>query len=76
MIRQHPYRAVGGVLAVLALSFFLSGMIGQFNEGPWGGLPVWLGQVSWFTFLGSILVLLVLTTYLVAANVRYRKAVR
>lgn len=76
MIARHPYRAVGAVLAVMAGSIFLSGMIGQFNDGPWGGLPAWLGAASWFTFLGAALVMVVLSVYLLAANLRYRKAAR
>ncbi len=76
MITRHPYRAVGAVLAVMAALLFVSGMIGQYHDGPWGGLPEWLNAVTWFGFLGTVLVLLVLSAYLAAANVRYRKAVR
>jgi fructose-specific phosphotransferase system IIC component len=73
VITRHPYRAVGVVLAVMAISAFVAGMIGQYNDGPWGGLPEWLGAVSWFTFLGSVLAILVLSAYLAYANLRYRK---
>lgn len=73
MITRHPYRAVGVVLAVMAVSALVAGMIGQHNDGPWGALPEWLGAVSWFTFLGSVLAILVLSAYLAYANVRYRK---
>ena len=73
MITRHPYRAVGVVLAVMAASFFLAGMIGQYNDGPWGGLPEWLAAASWFTFLASILVITGLSVYLLVANLRYRK---
>ena len=76
MIARHPYRAVGAVLGAMALCLLVSGMIGQHNEGPWGGLPAWLGAAGWFGFLGLSLVMLVLCTYLAAANLRYRKAVR
>ena len=76
MIVRHPYRAVGVVLAVMAAALFLSAMIGQFNDGPWGELPTWLGAASWFTFLGAGLVLLGLSAYLAAANLRYRRAAR
>lgn len=51
-------------------------MIGQFNDGPWGGLPDWLGAATWFGFLGTALVLLGLSAYLAVANVRFRRAVR
>jgi len=50
-------------------------MIGQHNDGPWGGLPEWLSAASWFGFLCTALVLLVLSAYLAAANVRFRRAV-
>lgn len=76
MIRRHPYRAVGVVLAVMAVSMFVSAMIGQFNDGPWGGLPAWLGATTWFAFLGASVVLLALSAYLAIANLRYRRAVR
>jgi fructose-specific phosphotransferase system IIC component len=76
VIARHPYRAVGGVLAVMAVCVFVSGMVGQFNEGPWGGLPKWVGALTWFGFLGTVLVMLVLSAYLAVAHVRYRKAVR
>lgn len=76
MITRHPYRAVGAVLAVMAVSMFVSGMIGQFNDGPWGGLPAWLGAATWFTFLGAAVTLLALTAYLAVANVRFRRTAR
>lgn len=76
MITKHPYQAVGGVVSVLAASLFLSAMIGQFNDGPWGGLPSWLAAASWFTFLGSLVVLVVLGTYLAAASLRHRRTAR
>lgn len=76
MIRSHPYRAVGAVLAVFAAAVFLAGMIGQFNDGPWGGLPEWLGAASYATSLLSALVLLVLSAYLGVANLRSRRTAR
>jgi len=75
VIIRHPYRAVGAVLAVMAALLFVSGMIGQYNDGPWGGLPEWLSAATWFGFLGTVLVLLMLSAYLAAANVRFRRAV-
>lgn len=74
MITRHPYRAVGAVLAVLGVSLFLAAMIGQFNDGPWGGLPRWLGAAAWFTGLGSALVVIVLSIYLAAAGLRARRS--
>ncbi len=73
MITRHPYRAVGAVLAVMAISAFIAGMIGQYNDGPWGWLPPWLGAASYFTFLGSALVAVLLTIYLGVANLRHRQ---
>jgi hypothetical protein len=63
MTTRHPYRAVGMVLAVMALSASVAGMIGQDSDGPLGGLPEWLGVVSWFAFLASVLAILVLSAY-------------
>jgi hypothetical protein len=76
MITRHPYRAVGAVLGVLAVAVFLGGMIGQFNDGPWGGLPEWLGAAAWSVTLASAAVLVGLVGYLGVAHLRYRKAVR
>lgn len=76
MIKRHPYRSVGVVLAVFLTSTFLGGMIGQFNDGPWGGVPEWVNTTNYAVFLVSIVSLLVLSGYLGVANLRYRKAVR
>ena len=76
MITRHPYRSVGAVLAVCALAAFISSMIGQFNDGPWGGLPAWLGTVTYAVFMIGALVLIALSVYLGVANLRYRRAVR
>ena len=73
MIKAHPYRAVGVVLGVMAVCGFVAAMIGQYNDGPWGGLPEWLGATAWFTFLASILVITALSVYLLIAHIRYRK---
>ena len=73
MIVRYPYRAVGVVLGVMVVSAFVAGMIGQDNDGPWGGLPEWLGAASWFTFLAACLAILVLSAFLAYANLRYRK---
>ena len=76
MIAHRPYRAVGTVVAVLAVCVFVSGMIGQSNDGPWGGLPSWLGSATWFGALGAGLVLLLLLAHLAVSSLRSRKAVR
>ncbi len=72
MVTRHPYRSAGVVLAVMLVSAFISGMIGQFHDGPWGHLPPWLGAATWFTFLGSVLTIVVLSIYLGVAHLRYR----
>ena len=76
MVARHPYRAVGVVLAVMAVCLFVAGMVGQHNDGPWGGLPEWVGAVGWFGFLLSVPVLLVLSAYLLAAHLRHGRTVR
>jgi hypothetical protein len=76
MIKRHPYRAVGVVLAVFLPSLLVAAMIGQHNDGPWGGLPEWLGRTAYATWFISGLVLVALSIYLGIANLRYRRAVR
>jgi hypothetical protein len=76
VITRHPYRAVSAVLSVLAVSLFVGNMIGQFNDGPWGGLPTWLGTAAHSLSLASIVVVLLLTAYLGVANLRYRQLAR
>ena len=73
MIKAHPYRAVGIVLAFMAVNLFVAAMIGQYNDGPWGGLPEWLAAVTWFSFLFSIPAIVVLSVYLGVANLRWRR---
>lgn len=74
VIARHPYRSFGAVLAVFAASLFLAGMIGQFNDGPWGGLPEWLGGAAYATWMLSIPVLVVLSVYLGIHRLRTRRA--
>jgi hypothetical protein len=76
VISRHPYRSVGAVFVVFAASLFLAGMIGQFNDGPWGGLPEWLGGAAYATWMLSALVLIVLAVYLGVARLRQRQAAR
>lgn len=75
MIARHPYRAVGAVLAVFAVTFVLGGLIGQHNDGPWGGLPEWLNTLNYVLFMLSALALVVLSLYLGVAHLRYRRRV-
>lgn len=74
MVKAHPYRSVCTVLAVMLVTGFTASMIGQFNDGPWGGLPEWLGAASWFGFLGASLAMVVLTVYLLAAHLQHRRS--
>ena len=73
MVKAHPYRAVATVLAVMVLLGGTASMIGQYNDGPWGGLPEWLGAATWFGFLIAALVMIVLSAYLLVAHLRWRK---
>lgn len=73
MIKAHPYRAVLALLGVMVACGFVAAMIGQYNDGPWGGLPEWLGAVAWFGFLAAALAMLLLSAYLVVLNLQWRK---
>lgn len=73
MVKAHPYRAVSTVLAVMLVLGGTAALIGQDNDGPWGGLPEWLGAVTWFGFLAASLAMLVLSAYLGAANLAWRR---
>lgn len=72
MLTRHPGRVLGAVAVVGALLFTLAGLIGQHNDGPWGGLPSWMGAVGWFGFLLSVPVLLVLGAYVGVQRLRHR----
>lgn len=74
MLKAHPFRALLAVAAFGAVCLFVAGMIGQHNDGPWGGLPEWLGAVTWFGFLLSVPALLLLGSYLAFATLRARRA--
>ena len=73
MVTRHPYRSVGVVLAVMLVSGFTAGMIGQYNDGPWGGAPEELGVASYSVFLASVLAVVLLSAYLAVAAYRYRR---
>lgn len=73
MLKAHPYRALLTVAAIGGVCLFVAGMIGQYNDGPWGGLPEWLAALTWFTFLLSIPVLLALGVYLRVVHARERR---
>lgn len=74
MTARTSYRVLAGVVAWIALTVLLAGLIGQHNDGPWGGLPEWLGAAAWFGFLLGLLVLVVLGVYVAAAAVRRRRS--
>jgi hypothetical protein len=58
------------------VSLFVSSMIGQFNDGPWGGLPSWLGTTTYAAAVIAAVALVLLTVYLIALNARTRRGVR
>lgn len=73
MVKAHPYRAAGALLAVMLVCLLVAVMIGQHDDGPRGGLPAWLGGTTWFALLAVALLLVVLTVYLVAADLQWRR---
>ena len=73
MIKTHPYRSLLAVAVFGGVCLFVAGMIGQYNAGPWGGLPEWLAAVTWFGFLLSIPALVVLGVYLGVSKLMARK---
>ena len=73
MIKAHPYRALLAVALYGGICLFVAGMIGQYNDGPWGGLPEWLAAFTWFSFLLSIPALIGLGAYLAVVKLAARK---
>lgn len=57
------------VAAVTAVCFVIAGLIGQHNDGPLGGLPEWLGAVTWFGGLLGALMTAVLVLVLLGQRV-------
>ena len=72
MITAHPYRAVAAVLTVMVVTGFTAGMIGQDGDGPWGGLPDWLGTATYTVFMLSALAMVLLSVFLLVAHLRWR----
>lgn len=62
------------LLVITGVCFALSGLIGQHNDGPWGGLPEWVGSVSWFGFLIGVLATVVSGIYLLIRTMGRRSA--
>ena len=69
MIKTHPLRSLGTVVAVAAVLFVLSS---SGNSSFWSDGPGWLGSIGWFGFLLALLCLAVLAVYLSAAKFRQR----
>jgi hypothetical protein len=59
-------------LVFTVLCFALAGLIGQHNDGPWGGLPEWLGSASWGGFLIGLLATVLLGIYWLVQSLRTR----
>ena len=71
---RSPKNIFLSVLVFTILCFALAGMIGQHNDGPWGGLPEWLGSASWFGFLLGVLATVVSGIYWAVSGVSRRRA--
>jgi ABC-type branched-subunit amino acid transport system permease subunit len=69
---RSPRNVFFTVLAFTIVCFALSGLIGQHNDGPWGGLPEWLGSASWFGFLLGLLATILTGIYLLVRSMRGR----
>ena len=69
---RSPRNIFLAVLVFTVLCFALAGLIGQHNDGPWGGLPEWLGSASWFGFLLGVLAIIVTGIYWAAQSMRSR----
>ena len=72
MLDRHPGRVIAAVAAVGAVCLVVAGLIGQYNDGPLGGLPEWMGALTWFGFLLSIPVLVLLLAYVGIQRLRHR----
>jgi drug/metabolite transporter (DMT)-like permease len=69
---RSPRNLFLALLVFTVLCFVLAGLIGQHNDGPWGGLPEWLGSASWFGFLLGLLATVIAGIYWLAQSVRAR----
>jgi hypothetical protein len=69
---RNPKNVFVVVLVWTAACFTVAGLIGQDNDGPWGGLPEWLGAFTWFGFLAGVLALLVSAVWWAARATRRR----
>jgi drug/metabolite transporter (DMT)-like permease len=69
VIKTHPLRSLGAVVAVGAVLFVLSS---SGNSSFWKNGPSWLGSVGWFGFLLAVLCVIVLAVYFSVAKLRQR----
>jgi len=74
MVKRHPFRSLGSVLAA-AVVFFLLSASGQ-KDTFWKDGPSWLGSTGWACFLLSLLAFIALAIYLVVAKVGQRRRSR
>ena len=69
---RSPRNLFLSLLVFTILCFVLAGLIGQHNDGPWGGLPEWLGSASWFGFLLGVLATVIAGIYWATRSMRSR----
>jgi hypothetical protein len=71
---RNPRNVFLALVAFTIVCFALAGLIGQHNDGPWGGLPEWLGSASWFGFLLGLLGVILSGAYLLVTSLGRRRA--
>jgi drug/metabolite transporter (DMT)-like permease len=69
-VTRSPRNIFLTFLGFTIVCFVLSGLIGQHNDGPWGGLPEWLGSASWFGFMLGLLATVLSGVYLLVRRMR------
>lgn len=74
MIKRHPFRSLGSVLAA-AIVFFILSAAGQ-EDSFWKSGPSWLGSTAWVCFALSLLTFIGLAVYLTVTKVVGRKRSR
>ena len=74
MIKRHPFRTLGIVLAA-AVVFFVLSAAGQ-EDSFWKSGPSWLGSTAWICFAVSLLTFLGLAIYLAVTKLVSRKRSR
>ena len=71
---RNPRNVFLALVAFTIVCFALAGLIGQHNDGPWGGLPEWLGSASWAGFLLGLLGVILSGAYLLVTTLGRRRA--